>query len=223
MHDTRVGYSIHENVFTREEMADTLDRLAHATLVRTKAGARRVLLMPAVRRLATDRRLVEIAETFVVGTAVAFRATLFDKSPASNWLVTWHQDTALPLTCRLEDPQWGPWSEKAGVLHAHAPTWALDTIVALRVHLDDSTAVNGPLRVLPGTHDRGVLSDEILRTLAQTIEPVDCVAAAGGVVAMKPLTVHASSKASGGGARRVLHIEYAASVSLGAGIELAVD
>ena len=39
---------------------------------------------------------------------------------------------------------------------------------------------------------------------------------------MKPLTVHASSKMSGGGARRVLHIEYAASVNLGAGIELAV-
>jgi ectoine hydroxylase-related dioxygenase (phytanoyl-CoA dioxygenase family) len=176
-----------------------------------------------VRRLAADRRLVDIAETFLGGTAVAFRATLFDKSPASNWLVTWHQDTALPLTCRVEDPLWGPWSEKAGVLHAHAPAWALDTIVALRVHLDDSTAVNGPLRVLPGTHDRGVLSDEIVRDFAQTIESVDSVAAAGGVVAMKPLTVHASSKASGGGARRVLHIEYAASVSLGAGIELAVD
>src|SRR5688572_8834683 len=173
MHDTHDGYSINEHVFERLEMADTLDGLAHAPLVRTKAGARRVLLVPVVRRLAADRRLVDIAEAFLGGTAVAFRATLFDKSPASNWLVTWHQDTALPLTCRVEDPLWGPWSEKAGVLHAHAPAWALDTIVALRVHLDDSTAVNGPLRVLPGTHDRGVLSDEIVRDLAQTVEPVD--------------------------------------------------
>ena len=216
------GFSIHEHVFEHVEMLNALEGLAHAPMARTKAGARHVLLVPVVRRLATDRRLVEIAETFLGGTTVPFRATLFDKSPAANWLVAWHQDTALPLTTRVEDRLWGPWSVKSGVLHAHAPASALSTIVALRVHLDDSTVVNGPLRVLPGTHRGGVLSDEAMRQLARTIEPVDCVAASGGIVAMKPLTVHASSKMSGGGARRVLHIEYAASVNLGAGIELAV-
>ena len=29
---------------------------------------------------------------------------------------------------------------------------ALERVIALRIHLDDSTADNGPLRVLPGTH-----------------------------------------------------------------------
>jgi len=52
--------------------------------------------------------------------------------------------------------------------------------------------------------------------------PVTCVASAGGVVAMRPLVVHGSSKASDNEPRRVLHIEYATSVHLGAGIELAV-
>ena len=77
------------------------------------------------------------------------RATLFDKSPDSNWLVVWHQDTALPLVERKDLPGWGPWSTKEGVLYAHAPSQALSQVLALRVHLDDSTSVNGPLRCSP--------------------------------------------------------------------------
>jgi hypothetical protein len=42
------------------------------------------------------------------------------------------------------------------------------------------------------------------------------------VAAMRPLVVHASSKATDDQPRRVLHIEYAASVHLGPGLELAV-
>jgi hypothetical protein len=63
--------------------------------------------------------------------------------------------------------------------------------------------------------------DEIQR-LASTVAPVTCLAPAGGVVAMRPLVVNASSKARGDQPRRVLHIEYAASVHLGLGLELAV-
>ena len=51
---------------------------------------------------------------------------------------------------------------------------------------------------------------------------VDCVSPAGGVVAMRPLLVHASSKAESERRRRVLHIEYADSLEMGAGLELAV-
>src|SRR6266545_653699 len=53
--------------------------------------------------------------------ALPFRATLFDKSRRANWLVVWHQDTALPLRRRKEVRGWGPWSIKAGILYAHAP------------------------------------------------------------------------------------------------------
>jgi phytanoyl-CoA dioxygenase PhyH len=111
---------------------------------------------------------------------------------------------------------------KGGVLQAIAPASALAMVVALRVHLDDSTPANGPLRVLPRTHAIGVLTNDEIQRMAATITPVTCVASAGGVVAMRPLVVHASSKASDNEPRRVLHIEYATSVHLGAGIELAV-
>ncbi len=95
--------------------------------------------------------------------------------------------------------------------------------MALRVHLDDSTAENGPLRVLAGTHAMGVLGDEALLQLASSTQAVDCVIQRQVcVVAMKPLVVHSSSKSRTDARRRVLHIEYAASLVLQDGFELAI-
>jgi len=216
------GYSIYDQVFQRSEMRQVVEALAAAHLQRTKAGARHVLKVPVVRELSGDPRLITIAAQFVGSTPIAFRATLFDKSPIANWLVVWHQDTALPLRHRVDGAGWGPWSTKAGVLYAHAPAWALEQVVALRVSLDDSTAMNGPLRVLPDTHHGGVFTDQQIAQLAGHVTPIDCVALSGGIVAMRPLAVHASSKSIDAQPRRVLHIEYAAAVDLGAGVALAV-
>ena len=164
--------------------------------------------VPAVAAIASDRRLLEIAAEILEATPRPYRATLFDKSPGSNWLVVWHQDTALPLEKRDDRPDWGPWSAKDGINYAHAPAQALGKVVAFRLHLDDSTAENGPLRVLPGTHTRGVLSDDAIHDLASTMAPVDCPVRRGDVLAMRPLLVHASSKSQSHKLRRVLHIEY---------------
>ena len=175
-----------------------------------------------VATLARDPRLMKLAQEVLGAAAVPFRATLFDKSPVSNWLVVWHQDTALPLRVRREIPGWGPWSLKDGVNYAHAPASALEQVLALRLHLDDSVAENGPLRVLPGTQTLGVLSDEALHSLSTQIASVDCLVTRGGVLAMRPLVVHASSKSHSTAPRRVLHIEYAAALTIADGMELAV-
>jgi ectoine hydroxylase-related dioxygenase (phytanoyl-CoA dioxygenase family) len=172
--------------------------------------------------MAHDPRLLEIARAWVGEPAIPFRATLFDKSPETNWLIVWHQDTALPLTQRVENSVWGPWSTKAGVDYAHAPAHALERVVAVRLSLDDSTPDNGPLRVLPGTHRRGVLTDDEIAELSRELDAEDCCVRAGGVVIMRPLTVHASSKAVSDQPRRVLHIEYANSLDLGSGLRLRV-
>ena len=216
------GHFIFDRVFTRTEMVRVLEALSGASLDRTRAGARHLLTVPVVRDLSADPRMVQVASRFVGPTAVPFRATLFDKSPGANWLVVWHQDTALPLLERIEGDEWGPWSTKAGVLHAHAPAWALEQVVALRVSLDDSFETNGPLRILPNTHRGGVFSDVQIERMARETTPVDCVAESGGVIAMRPLTIHASSKSITDRPRRILHIEYAAAVRLAPGVELAV-
>jgi ectoine hydroxylase-related dioxygenase (phytanoyl-CoA dioxygenase family) len=217
-----LGYSIRDSVFSQADMDRVGDALSVATVERTKAGARHVLRVPAVRELAADARLMDLASAFVGSQPVPFRATLFDKSPAANWLVVWHQDTALPMRERIAVPGWGPWSTKGGVLYAHAPAWALEQVVALRVSLDDSTATNGPLRVLPGTHTSGVLTDDEIARHAKDAPAVDCVASRGGVVAMRPLTIHASSKSTDAAPRRVLHIEYARALDLGGDAVLAL-
>jgi phytanoyl-CoA dioxygenase PhyH len=93
---------------------------------------------------------------------------------------------ALPLAFRRETPGWGPWSTKDGVIYAHAPAAALQQVLALRVHLDPSTAMNGPLRVIPGTHELGVLTDEGILRQAGESGAIACTVGAGGVVAMRP-------------------------------------
>jgi ectoine hydroxylase-related dioxygenase (phytanoyl-CoA dioxygenase family) len=176
----------------------------------------------SVRALARSSKLKDLACEVLGAHAFASRATVFDKSPAANWLVVWHQDTALPLRRRIDVTGWASWSIKEGITCAHAPDSVLSQVLALRVHLDDSTAENRPLRILPRTHQLGLLSDDRIHELAQQIVPVECVVAAGGVVVMSPLLVHASSKSHSETPRRVLHIEYAASPSIADPLELEI-
>jgi ectoine hydroxylase-related dioxygenase (phytanoyl-CoA dioxygenase family) len=139
----------------------------------------------------------------------AVRAIFFNKTPSSNWKVVWHQDCVIPVKdqCRLAG--WGPWSVKSGVPHVRPPAGVLDNMLAVRIHLDDCDTNNGPLRVLPGTHLKGILSDEEIAKLPRLAE-VTCSVAAGDVLLMRPLLVHASSASHSATARRVVHIEYAA-------------
>jgi ectoine hydroxylase-related dioxygenase (phytanoyl-CoA dioxygenase family) len=110
---------------------------------------------------------------------------------------------------------------KDGVNYAHAPARALEKVLALRVHLDDSTASNGSLRVLPCTHKLGVLSDDRIHALARETAPVSCIVPRCGVLAMRPLLIHASSKSASEDPRRVLHIEYASSAFVDDEMEVA--
>jgi ectoine hydroxylase-related dioxygenase (phytanoyl-CoA dioxygenase family) len=216
------GFAITTAIFSNEQLDDLTREIDHAEPRRSRAGIRHALGLNPVARLARHPHLSKLACDVLGESAFPFRATLFDKSPESNWLVVWHQDTALPLQQRQEVQGWGPWSVKEGVPYAHAPATALSEVLALRVHLDDSTAANGPLRVLPATHTLGVLSDDALHDLSSRIAPIDCLAPKGGVVVMRPLLVHASSKSQSEFPRRVLHIEYAASTGIAKPLTLAV-
>ena len=216
------GFSITENVFSDRECDELLRALAENRFARGRAGARHLMTNPAVRATANDPRLLAIARSSLGHDAMPYRATLFEKSRQANWLVVWHQDTALPLSSLNNSAEWGPWSRKAGVIYAHAPTWALWRTIALRVHLDPSTVENGPLRVIPGSHEAGVLSDEEVFALAKREEPVECSVPRGGVLAMRPLLIHSSSKMMVNVPRRVLHIEYAESLDLSEGVRLAI-
>jgi ectoine hydroxylase-related dioxygenase (phytanoyl-CoA dioxygenase family) len=216
---TDLGYRIEPRVFSDCECNRILTALAGSQ--RSRAGVRHLMSNPVVADLANDARMLALSRRATGRDAVPFRATLFEKTGDKNWLIAWHQDTALPLTTRSDAKGWGPWSEKAGVVYAHAPASALSRVIALRVHLDESTSENGPLRVIPGSHLNGVLSDDAVAEIAAT-NPVECPVPCGGVLAMRPLLIHASSKAISNAPRRVLHIEYVDSLDIAPGIRLAV-
>jgi ectoine hydroxylase-related dioxygenase (phytanoyl-CoA dioxygenase family) len=202
------GFSIVNDVLSSEGIERA--RLALAAIGgRSRAGARHLMREPMVAALASRAVLSRLASGVLGDEALPYRVTFFEKSARSNWLVVWHQDTALPLLDRHSRPGWGPWSRKAGILYAHAPADALAQVIALRVYIDHSRADNGPLRVLPATHRLGILTDEEMGRLRSEIVAADCVVPAGGAMLMRPLLVHASSKSETDAPRRVLHIEYA--------------
>ena len=216
------GFAIVSEVISNREIEQTLGEIAAAAPHRSRARVRHALGLTAVSKLARQAYVIELARAVLGPEAFPFRATLFDKSPRSNWLVVWHQDTVLPLRETRNAAGWGPWSVKDGLNYAHAPATALSQVLALRIHLDPSTALNGPLRVLPSTHTLGVLDHDRIHELATTISAVECTVPAGGILAMRPLLIHSSSKSQVDADRRVLHIEYAASLSIAAPLELAV-
>jgi ectoine hydroxylase-related dioxygenase (phytanoyl-CoA dioxygenase family) len=216
------GFAILPRILSSEKTDQLIQEIESLSPRRSRAGVRHALTLEPVATLARGPEMLDIAREILGSAAFPFRATLFEKSPVANWLVVWHQDTALPLKNRLEVPGWGPWSVKEGITYAHAPASALSQVLALRLSLDDSGADNGPLRVLPGTHTLGVLSDDKIHDIAGRIEPVDCTIGKGGIVAMRPLVIHASSKCTLDAPRKVLHIEYAASSSIATPLELAL-
>jgi ectoine hydroxylase-related dioxygenase (phytanoyl-CoA dioxygenase family) len=77
----------------------------------------------------------------------------------------------------------------------------------VRIHLDDADESNGALKVIPGSHQKKLSDDEISQFTKDNMA-VTCVVEAGGIHIMKPLLLHASSKATGEKHRRVIHLEF---------------
>ena len=213
------GFEILENVLSTLECDDLIAYLVEIQGPHRKAGIRGLMRHCKIAELASDPRMIAITKEISGRQLIPFKATLFQKAGRANWLVAWHQDTALPVERVTTDKDWGPFSVKDGVTFAHAPTSALSKILALRIHLDASTPENGPLRVIPGSHRNRICDEEFSKWTKRP--SVECLVGAGGVIAMSPLLIHASSKCVGDAPRRVLHIEYAMNLQIESGVTLA--
>ena len=205
----RDGFELHPGVLSPQE-AGVLARGLTAG-VGASPNRRNLLRDDAgVARLAASSPLAAIAERALGAAAFPVRVLLFDKVDGANWGVPWHQDLAIPVREKVEAPGFGGWSVKEGVPHVLPPAEVLARMVALRLHLDDCGGDNGPLRVVPGSHRFGKLSESDIARLRGGTPEFLCIASRGSVLAMRPLLLHASSAAHRPGHRRVLHIEYAA-------------
>jgi Phytanoyl-CoA dioxygenase (PhyH) len=172
------------------------------------AGSRRLLDEAWCTHLAEALRGNEKLHALLPRNAVAVQCTLFNKSPDKNWLVALHQDLSIPVKFQVDSQDCSGWSEKEGQVYVQPPISVLEQLVAVRIHLDECPVESGALRVVPGSHLEGRLSREraeALRSLHdETVVPVS----RGGALIMRPLLLHASSKATSPTPRRVLHFVF---------------
>ena len=174
--------------------------------------------IPVTRALANSDSLRSLVEPILSKSARVVRGIYFDKHPDANWKVAWHQDLTIAVRERVDVDGFSAWSVKAGITHVQPPLAVLKNMLTLRLHLDDADESNGALRVLPGSHCVGRLDADQIQHWKQRQQTITCAVNRGGVVAMRPLLLHASLPSLNPCHRRVLHFEYAAA-DLPSGLE----
>lgn len=172
------------------------------------AGTRSLLRHDWCTSLISQVREHPRVKEIVPANYVAAQCTYFEKSAAKNWLVSIHQDLSIQVESRLDHPALRGWSEKEGELFVQPPEDVLAQLVAIRVHLDACSEDDGPLQFIPRTHVLGRVTAHAASALRKSGPFVSCLQAPGDVLAMRPLALHASSKATGASKRRVLHIVF---------------
>ncbi|HEX3152382.1 MAG TPA: phytanoyl-CoA dioxygenase family protein [Gemmataceae bacterium] len=138
------------------------------------------------------------------------RVLYFDKPPGESWALPWHKDLAIAVrdnslaSSHFERP-----TVKYGVPHVEAPVWLLEQMLTARVHLDEVTDENGPLRVLPGSHVGGKKAGSVANEVRITC-------GRGDMLLMRPLLSHCSGHAREGTSRhrRIMHFEFSSVVEL---------
>lgn len=161
---------------------------------------------PSLAKLIFNANLVSVLKRMDKDLFLT-KAIFFDKTPDANWYVTWHQDTVINVKHKVETEGFTGWTHKEGVFGVSPPEEILKNTVAVRIHLDDTNEQNGALRVVPGSHNKKLNASEV-QIISQNSIPLVCDVEAGGVHIMKPLVLHASSKATSQKHRRVLHLEF---------------
>jgi ectoine hydroxylase-related dioxygenase (phytanoyl-CoA dioxygenase family) len=180
----------------------------HLDLAPTSAGSRRLLRQVWCQDLAAGIRTALSKRQLLSPDAVAVQCTLFDKGPSKNWFVSLHQDRSIPVRSKVDSHVLTGWAEKEGDIFVQPPVSVLERLTAVRLHIDDCPAESGALRVVPGSHLRGILSksqsDAYRATQGEVVVPLS----EADALVMKPLMLHGSSKATSGARRRVLHFVY---------------
>lgn len=196
------GYVILPQICSPQTCHEISDYLAAITQV--GPGTRRLLAYDWCQVMAKSLKSHPLISPLLGPTPVINQCTYFEKSSARNWLVALHQDVSIAIQPNAVATQWGI-AHKEGLSFVQPPVEILEQLVALRVHLDDCTLDNGPLKVVPGSHQQGRLTDPMIAKLRDHSGEIACLVPKGGVLVMRPLLLHASSKMTLPHHRRVLH------------------
>lgn len=134
------------------------------------------------------------------------KSIYFDKPETSNWYVSYHQDLTISVDKKLDLEGFGPWTVKQNQFAVQPPLDFLKNIFTIRIHLDYTDENNGALKVIPSSHLKNIYRPETIDWTAET-EAI-CNVGKGGIMIMKPLLLHSSSRTVNNKKRRVIHIEF---------------
>lgn len=132
------------------------------------------------------------------------KSIYFDKPADANWFVSYHRDLTISVDKKTDLSGFGPWTVKQNQFAVQPPLEILNSIYTIRIHLDDTNEENGALKVIPGSHQ----TDLQIQEPADTKNEVSCAVEKGGIMIMRPLLLHSSSRTINNKKRRVIHIEF---------------
>jgi len=199
------GYEIHQSIVDQDELAYLRLEADRAASEAGKACVRHLRSSSDIfDSLSTSEKLLSL----IPKGMRPVRSILFDKTESQNWPVPWHQDLTIAVAEEKQIIGYGPWSHKDGSPHVQPPVSLLESMVTIRLHLDDTPAANGALLVLPESHNKGKIDTEALRNYDK-IKAVTCECSAGDILLMSPLILHSSRRSEAPSRRRIVHIEYA--------------
>jgi ectoine hydroxylase-related dioxygenase (phytanoyl-CoA dioxygenase family) len=206
------GFAVISNVYTAEEVNGLKKLLTEAVndkpiFRKTKDlfAIRQCLKeISAIQRILFNGILQDIIENVAGSNYFVVKSIYFDKPPESNWFVAWHQDLTISVSSRVDVEGFGPWTVKQDQFAVQPPVEILQNNLTVRIHLDDTNELNGALKVIPGSHLKGILRNEEINKN----DAVSVNVPAGGIMLMKPLLMHSSSRTINNAQRRVLHIEF---------------
>jgi Phytanoyl-CoA dioxygenase (PhyH) len=174
----------------------------------SSVGTRELLEFGWTQQLARQLRDCPAVRAILGGAETAVQCTYFAKLPTSNWLVAAHQDLSIPVLKRCDEAPVKGWCQKEGAWFCQPPADVLSQLVGVRLHLDDSAEGNGPLRVVPGSHRLGRIASSAVSARRAALGEVTCIVPRRGILALRPLLLHASSKSVVEVPRRVLHFLF---------------
>ncbi|WP_394805390.1 phytanoyl-CoA dioxygenase family protein [Kordiimonas aestuarii] len=102
------------------------------------------------------------------------------------------------------------WTHKNGTPHVEPPIELLESMVTLKIYLDECSKESGPLRIALDSHRLGRISNTEAAATAASLPQLDCEADAGDVWGLSTPILHSSQRSEVSGPRRILHVDFAA-------------
>ncbi len=209
------GYAILEHFYNNKEVTALINCINHSinndnrrfTKTKDVIAIRQLINdIPELKKILFNNPIKILLSTLFKTNYFLTKAIYFDKPKESNWFVAFHQDLSISVDKKVTLKNYKNWTYKKEQYGVQPPIAILEDTVTLRIHLDDTNQYNGALKVIPKSHLNGILRNESKDW--NTSNQYVCEVNKGGLMIMKPLTIHASNKTTNFKQRRVIHLEF---------------